>query len=44
VSLLISVDFLPLKTITRLRAVRRKGVNQHGVVKLSGVSGKFMAV
>ncbi|RRF43741.1 hypothetical protein EAO12_29025 [Klebsiella pneumoniae] len=28
-------------TFTRLRAVRREGVNEHGPVQMSGVSGKF---
>nr|AVI43330.1 hypothetical protein [Klebsiella pneumoniae] len=31
-------------TFTRLRAVRRKGVNEHGPVQMSGVSGKFFGL
>ncbi|EJJ32053.1 hypothetical protein KPNIH4_28036, partial [Klebsiella pneumoniae subsp. pneumoniae KPNIH4] len=31
-------------TFTRLRAVRREGVNEHGPVQMSGVSGKFFSV
>ncbi|RRF57702.1 hypothetical protein EAO26_27540 [Klebsiella pneumoniae] len=31
-------------TFTRLRAVRRKGVNEHGPVQMSGVSGNFFGL
>jgi hypothetical protein len=36
--------FPPVLTFTRLRTFRRKGVNKHGPVKLSGIRGNLFSV